>query len=43
MMRKSDIALEKYWATHSGYFRISATVALGMGITYGELLFCRGV
>ena len=41
-MRKSDIALEKYWVTQSGYFRLATTVALGMGITYGKLLFCHG-
>ena len=42
-MRHSDLALEKYWVTHSGYFRLATTVALGMGITYGKLLYCRGV
>ena len=28
--------------TQSGYFRLSTTVALGMGITDGKLLFCHG-
>ena len=42
-MRQSDIELEKYWVTQSGYFRLETTVALGMGITYGKLLFCHGV
>ena len=42
-MRQSDILLEKYWVTQSGYFRLAATVALGMGITDGKLLYCHGV
>ena len=42
-MRQSDIALEKYWVTHSGYFRLATTVALGMVITDGKLLYCHGV
>ena len=29
--------------TQSGYFRLATTVALGMGITYGKLLYCHGV
>ena len=41
--RKSDIELEKYWVTHNSYFRLATTVALGMGITDGKLLFCYGV
>ena len=36
---KSDLALEKYWVTHSDYFRLVTTVELGMEITYGKLLF----
>ena len=43
MMRQSDLSLEKYWVTQSGYFRIATTVALGMGITDGKLLYCHGV
>ena len=43
MMQKSDLALNKYWITQSGYFRLATTVALGMGITYGKLLYCHGV
>ena len=43
IMRQSDIALEKYWVTQSGYLRIATTVALGMGIIYGKLLYCHGV
>ena len=42
-MHKSDIALEKYWVTESGYFRLVNTVALGMGIVDGNLLYCHGV
>ena len=42
-VRQSDLALEKYWVTQSGYFRLATTVALGMGITDGKLLFCHGV
>ena len=41
-MRQSDIDLDKYWVTQSGYFRLSTTVALGMGITDGKLLFYHG-
>ena len=43
MTSKSDVALEKYWATQSVYFRLSTTVELGMGITDGKLLFCHGI
>ena len=42
-MRQSDISLEKYWVTQSGYFRLVTTVALGMGIADGKLLYCHGV
>ena len=44
-MRQYDTALEKYWVTQSGYFRLATTVALGMGmgITYGKILYCHGV
>ena len=35
-MRKSDLALDKYWVTKSSYFRLANTVALGMGITDGN-------
>ena len=38
-MRQSDIALEKYFVTHSDYFRLTTTIALGMGITDGKILF----
>ena len=42
-MRQSDIALEKYWATQSGYFRLATIVALGIGITNAKLLLYNGV
>ena len=42
-MWQSDIALYKYWVTQSGYFRLATTLALGMGITDGKLLYCHGV
>ena len=42
-MRQSDLSLEKYWVTQSGYFRLTTTVALGMGITDGKLPYCHGV
>ena len=42
-MKQYDLALEKYWATQSIYFRFTATVALGMGIIYAGLLFCHGI
>ena len=38
-MRKYDLVPEEHWATQSGYFRLATTVALGMGIKYGKLLF----
>ena len=40
-MRQSDIVLDKYWVKHSGYFRLATTVALGVVITDGKLLFYR--
>ena len=43
MVRQSDIVLEKYWVTQSGYFRFSTTAALGVGIIDGKLLYCHGV
>ena len=41
-IRHHNIALEKYWVTQSGYFRITTTFTLGMGIKYGKLLYCHG-
>ena len=42
-MRQSDISLEEYLVTQSGYFRLATAVALGMGIADGKPLFCHGV
>ena len=42
-MQQSDLLLEKYWVTQSGYFRLATTVVLGMGIIDGKLLYCHGV
>ena len=42
IIRKYDIAQQKYWVTQSGYFRLATTVALVMGIKYGKLLLCHG-
>ena len=40
---QSCLALGKYWVTQSGYFRLANTVALGMSITDGKLLFCHRI
>ena len=42
-MRQYDLALDKYWVTQSGYFILATTMALGMGIVDGKLLYCHGV
>ena len=42
-MWQSDIAVEKYWATQSGYFRLSTTVTLDMNIADRKILFCHGI
>ena len=42
-MLQSYLELEKYWLTQSGYFRPATTVALGMVITDGKMLFCHGI
>ena len=42
-MSQFDIALDKCWVTQSGYFRLATTVALGMGITDANLIYCPGV
>ena len=42
-MCQSDLALDKYWVTQRGYFRLATTVALGMGITDGKIIYCNGV
>ena len=40
-MRQYDLALEKYLATQSGFFRLATTVELGMLITDGKPLLCH--
>ena len=40
-MQLSDLVLDKYWLTQSGYFRLETTFDLGMGITDWKLLFCH--
>ena len=42
-MHHHYLALEKYWVTQSGYFRLATTVVLGVGIVDGKLLYCNGV
>ena len=42
-MQQYDLLVEKYWVTQSGYFRLETIVALGMGITYGNILFYHGI
>ena len=42
-MRQYELAIDKYWVTQSGYFGLSTTVALGMGIADGKLLLCHGI
>ena len=41
-MLQSYLELDKYWVTQRGYFRLATTVALGMGITDVQILFCHG-
>ena len=43
IMRQSHLAIEKYWVTHSGYFRLETTVALGMRITDEKIILCHGI
>ena len=40
---QSNLAIEKYRVAQSGYFRLSNTVELGMGISDWKLLFCNGI
>ena len=42
-IRQYGLIPEKYWVTQSGYFRLTNTVALGIGITDGKILFCHGI
>ena len=41
-IHQSDLVLDKYLLTQSGYFKLVTTVALGMGIIDGKLLYCYG-
>ena len=43
MMRKYDLARDRYWVTQSGYFILSTKVALGMSIANGKLLVSHDV
>ena len=40
-MQQSDIELDKYWLTQSGYFRLAYTLELGVYIKDSNLLFCH--
>ena len=42
-IRQSDLVLEKYLVTHSGYFRLENIVEFSIGITYGNALFCHDI
>ena len=42
-MLQSKLVLDKYLEKQSGYFRLTTTVELGVGVTYRKLLFCHGV
>ena len=42
-MGQSDLVIEKYWVTQGGYFRILATVSLGMGILDWKLVYSHVV
>ena len=38
-MRQSDLSLEKYWVSQSGYFRLATYLSMDMGIADGKLLY----
>ena len=42
-MWKCGLVIEKYWVAQSEHFRLTTTVALGMGIIDAKLLFCDGI
>ena len=42
-MWKSEPSLDKYWVTHSLYFRLATTVSLDMEIVDEKILFCCGI
>ena len=42
-MHHYDLAIDKYWVTHSVYFRLATILLLGIRITDSELLSCNGI
>ena len=40
-MCQSDLSIEKYWVTQHRCLIIDTTVALGILITDGNIIFCR--
>ena len=42
-MSQSDLSLDKYFATHIGYFRLATAVALGTKIIYSNILRCHDI
>ena len=42
-MRKSDLVVEKYWVTQSGYFRLATTLELFLEVANGIILLCHGI
>ena len=40
MVWQYDQAVDKYWVTQSGYFRLANTEAFGMVIIDGDILLC---
>ena len=42
-MRHSELSLDKYWVTQSGYFILETTVELGMQIADADLLLFHDI
>ena len=42
-MRKSDLSLDKYCMTQSGYFKLAITLSLGMSITDVNIVLFNGM
>ena len=42
-MQRYDLALERHWVTHVGYFILSAAVAFGMEMIDGNHPFYHGI
>ena len=40
-MQKYDLVVKRYWVNQSGYFILATTVAFGMGIIDGNIIFCN--